>query len=229
MGAHVVCAFAGMIFYRKGPKPAERLRKGEAEGAQYAFEDAIDFAVFPSLQGGPHNHQIAALCVALKHCKTDEFVAYQKQVVKNSKALADYLVGKGYQMATGGSDNHLVLWDLRAQGVTGSKMQAMCDAAHITLNMNSVAGDVSAMTPGGVRIGMPAMTSRGLKEQDFAQVGEFLHRSVEVCKALQNSTGKKLVDFKKGLESSEDVAALRKEVEAFAAKFPMPGFSTEGL
>ena len=121
------------------------------------------------VQGGPHNHQIAALCVALKHCKTSEFIEYQKQVVRNTQALAKRLTDKGYKMATGGSDNHLILWDLRDQGVTGSKMQAMCDAAHITLNMNSVAGDVSAMTPGGVRIGMPAMTSRGLKEADFEQ------------------------------------------------------------
>ena len=100
------------------------------------------------VQGGPHNHQIAALCVALKHCRTSEFVEYQKQVVRNAQALAKRLTGSGYKMATGGSDNHLILWDLRDQGVTGSKMQAMCDAAHITLNMNSVAGDVSAMTPG---------------------------------------------------------------------------------
>lgn len=69
-----------MIFFRKGVKPEDRLRKGEAPGTEYAFEDDINFAVFPSLQGGPHNHQIAALCVALKHCKTPEFVAYQKQV-----------------------------------------------------------------------------------------------------------------------------------------------------
>jgi glycine hydroxymethyltransferase len=92
------------------------------------------------------------------------------QVVVNSKALGQYLTSKGYVMATGGTDNHLLLWDLRDQGITGSKMQAACDAAHITLNMNSVAGDVSAMTPGGVRIGMPAMTSRGLKEADFMKV-----------------------------------------------------------
>lgn len=70
---------AGMIFYRRGEKPEDRLKRGEQKGAKYEFEDAIDFAVFPSLQGGPHNHQIAALCVALKHCKTPEFVAYQKQ------------------------------------------------------------------------------------------------------------------------------------------------------
>lgn len=92
------------------------------------------------------------------------------QVVANTKALGDALMKRDYKMATGGSVNHLLLWDLRDQGVTGSKMQAACDAAHITLNMNSVAGDVSALTPGGVRIGMPAMTSRGLKESDFEQV-----------------------------------------------------------
>jgi glycine/serine hydroxymethyltransferase len=220
---------AGMIFYRKGPKSADRLKKGEAAGAQYDFESAIDFAVFPSLQGGPHNHQIAALCVALKHCKTPEFVAYQKQVVANARTLSKYLTDKGYKMATGGTDNHLLLWDLRDQDVTGSKMQAACDAAHITLNMNSVAGDVSALTPGGVRIGMPAMTSRGLKDSDFVKVGEFLHRAVDICKAVQTSHGKKLAGFKEGLAASKEVAALRKEVEAFAASFPMPGFATEGL
>lgn len=75
---------AGMIFYRKGPKPAERRKRGEGEDAQYEFEDAIDFAVFPSLQGGPHNHQIAALCVALKHCLTPEYVTYQNQVLPDA-------------------------------------------------------------------------------------------------------------------------------------------------
>jgi glycine hydroxymethyltransferase len=220
---------AGMIFYRKGPKPADRRSKGEGENAVYAFGDAIDFAVFPSLQGGPHNHQIAALCVALKHCLTPEFVKYQKQVVKNTAALGKFLTDKGYKMATGGSDNHLLLWDLRRDGVTGSKMQSACDAAHITLNMNSVAGDVSAMTPGGVRVGLPAMTSRGLKEAESIKIGEFLHRAVELCKTIQASHGKKLVDFKKGLDESEEVKVLRKDVESFAQSFPMPGFSTEGL
>lgn len=81
---------AGMIFYRKGPKPAERRKRGEGEDAKYDFEDAIDFAVFPSLQGGPHNHQIAALCVALKHCLTPEYVDYQKQVISPRYRRAQY-------------------------------------------------------------------------------------------------------------------------------------------
>jgi glycine hydroxymethyltransferase len=151
------------------------------------------------------------------------------QVVKNTAALGKFLTGKGYKMATGGSDNHLLLWDLRGDGVTGSKMQSACDAAHITLNMNSVAGDVSAMTPGGVRVGLPAMTSRGVMEEDAIKIGEFLHRAVELCKSIQASHGKKLVDFKKGLEESQEIKDLRKDVEAYAQTLSMPGFATEGL
>lgn len=151
------------------------------------------------------------------------------QVVKNSQALGKFLMDKGYKMATGGSDNHLLLWDLRGDGVTGSKMQAACDAAHITLNMNSVAGDVSAMTPGGVRIGLPAMTSRGVKEDGAVKIASFLDRAVAICKNVQVSSGKKLADFKKGLETSAEVEALRAEVEAYAGTLQMPGFSVEGL
>lgn len=151
------------------------------------------------------------------------------QVVKNTQALGKFLTDKGYKMATGGSDNHLLLWDLRGDGVTGSKMQAACDAAHITLNMNSVAGDVSAMTPGGVRIGLPAMTSRGVKEDGAVKIASFLDRTVKICKSVQVSSGKKLADFKKGLETCEELKALRAEVEVFASTLQMPGFSIEGL
>lgn len=132
-------------------------------------------------------------------------------------------------MATGGSDNHLLLWDLRGDGVTGSKMQAACDAAHITLNMNSVAGDVSALTPGGVRVGLPAMTSRGVKEEGAETIATFLDRAVAICKTIQEQSGKKLADFKKGLEESAEIKALRIDVETFASHLQMPGFSTEGL
>lgn len=137
----------------QGPKPAARLLKGEAEGAQYDFEDKINFAVFPSLQGGPHNHQIGALAVALKYVATEEFKTYSAQVVANCRALAKSLMKHGHKLITDGTDNHLALWDLRPEGVTGSKMEKACDAAHITLNKNSVVGDLSAMNPGGVRIG----------------------------------------------------------------------------
>merc|ERR1719472_536060 len=201
---------AGMIFFRRGPK-------SDAEGApKYEYEDAINFAVFPSLQGGPHNHQIAGLATQLKEVATPEFKAYAKQVRANAQALAKFLIGKGYKLTTNGTENHLMLWDLRPLGLTGSKVEKVLEMAHITLNKNAVHGDVSAMSPGGVRTGAPAMTSRGLKEADFKQIGEFLHRLVEIALATQEKSGKKLVDFVKALndgEYKEKVAALRKEVE----------------
>ncbi|KAG6664042.1 hypothetical protein CIPAW_02G064500 [Carya illinoinensis] len=109
---------AGMIFYRKGPKPA---KKGQPEDAVYDFEDKINFAVFPSLQGGPHNHQIGALAVALKQAMSPGFKAYAKQVKANAVALGNYLMSKGYKLVTGGTENHLVLWDLQPLGLTGKR------------------------------------------------------------------------------------------------------------
>ena len=212
---------SGMIFFRRGPKSDE-------EGApKYDYEDAINFSVFPSLQGGPHNHQIAGLCTQLKEVATPEFKTYVKQVKANAAALAKFLVAKGYKLATDGTENHLLLWDLRPLGLTGSKMEKVFEKVHITCNKNAVHGDVSAMSPGGVRIGAPAMTSRGLKEADFEKIGEFLHRALEIALATQAKSGKKLVDFLKAIESDEDTTgklkALRAEVEAWSGKFFMPG------
>lgn len=149
--------------------------------------------------------------------------------MSNSRALGAALLKRGYSLVTGGTDNHLVLWDLRPEGVTGSKMEKACDLCHITLNKNAVVGDVSAMTPGGVRIGAPAMTSRGLKEADFEQIAEFLNEVLEECKKIQASSGKKLVDFTAGLEKSDTIASIRKRVEEWAGGFPMPGHDEIGL
>lgn len=220
---------AGMIFFRRGVKPVERLARGEPEGSQYDFEDKINFAVFPSLQGGPHNHQIGALACALKWAATPKFKSYQEQVVSNSRALGASLMKRGYKLVTGGTDNHLVLWDLRPEGVTGSKMEKACDLCHITLNKNAVVGDVSAMTPGGVRIGAPAMTSRGLKESDFEQIAQFLHEVLEECKSVQEKSGKLLKDFTVGIEKSDIIADIKARVEEWAGSFPMPGHDDAGL
>lgn len=108
-----------MIFYRKGPKPP---KKGQPEDAVYDFEDKINFSVFPSLQGGPHNHQIGALAVALKQSMSPGFKAYAKQVKANAVALGNFLMSKGYKLVTEGTENHLVLWDLRPLGLTGKEM-----------------------------------------------------------------------------------------------------------
>merc|ERR1711920_1105802 len=211
---------AGMIFFRRGPKASE-------PGASYQFEEAINFAVFPALQGGPHNHQIAGLCTQLKEVATPEFKAYAKQVKANATALAAYMVGKGYKLATNGTENHLMLWDLRPLGLTGNKMEKVLEKIHITLNKNAVHGDVSAMAPGSVRIGAPAMTSRGLKEADFVKIGEFLTKGLELTLKTQEKSGKKLVDFLKYLdtdkETNEKLKKLQEEVEAFAGSFFMPG------
>merc|ERR1719162_1246982 len=138
----------------------------------------IDTAVFPSLQGGPHNHQIAGVAVALKEANTPEFQEYARNVILNAQALAKGLLERGHTIATGGTENHLLLWDVRGLGMTGNKVEKVLDMVSITTNKNSLPGDVSAVNPGGVRLGTPALTSRGFREDDFEQiVAQFLHRA----------------------------------------------------
>jgi len=144
--------------------------------------------------------------------------------------MAAVLFKYGYRLQTDGTENHLILWDLRPNKLTGSKVERICDMASITLNKNSVCGDVSAVTPGGVRLGTSALTSRSFKEADFVKVGEFLHRIVQIALTVQAKAGSKLMkDFVAALEGNEDVATLRKEVEAFATSFPFPGFDVKDL
>jgi glycine hydroxymethyltransferase len=205
---------AGMIFFRKDERN---------------FESRINQAVFPALQGGPHEHQIAGVAAQLKECMTPAFKEYIKQVKSNASTLAETLTQKGYRMATGGTDNHLILWDLRPQGVTGSKLEKLCDLVCITLNKNAVLGDRSALTPGGVRIGTPALTSRGFKENDFIRVADFLDRAVKLCVEIQANSGKKLVDFVAAASVHEGVKQLRADVNALATSFEMPGFNVETM
>ena len=201
---------AGMIFYRK-----------DARG----FGKLIDQAVFPALQGGPHEHQIAGIATQLREVMTPQFKEYIQQVKKNAAALGAFLMGKGYSIATGGTDNHLILWDLRPQGITGSKLEKLCDKAHITLNKNCVPGDRSAASPGGVRIGAPALTTRGFTEADFEAIGALLDRCAQAAIKIQEASGKKLVDFVAKLEAGDEaVAGIAKDASALAIRFPMPGF-----
>merc|ERR1711963_16585 len=130
------------------------------------IKERIDMAVFPGLQGGPHNHQIGGLAAQLLEVSTPEFVEYSKQVVSNAKSLAEALKAKGHKLASDGTDNHLILWDLRPHGLTGGKVEKVCEVCSISLNRNAVHGDASALSPGGVRIGTPAMTTRGCTAED---------------------------------------------------------------
>ena len=186
-------------------------------------KEKIDSAVFPALQGGPHNHQIAGLATQLREVATPEFRLYSQKVVANCAAMANELVRLGNTLATGGTDNHLLLWDLRPLGLTGNKLEKVCDAIGVSLNRNTVHGDKSALVPGGVRLGSPAMTSRGCVESDFIQIAQILHKAATLGIKV-NKDGKKLNEFLSELEKeSEQIAQLKNQVVQFATKFGMPG------
>ena len=188
------------------------------------MKERIDTAVFPALQGGPHNHQIAALATQLREVATPEFKEYSHQVVKNCRAMAEELVRLGNKLATGGTDNHLLLWDLRPFGLTGNKLEKVCDAVGISLNRNTLHGDKSALAPGGVRIGSPAMTTRGCTEEHFRQIARHLHEAAQIAIEIQEEKGKKMVDFITGVNGANlRIAALKNEVEKFASSFAFPG------
>lgn len=210
----------GLIFFRRGEI---RNEKGEATGKQYDYEDKINYSVFPSLQGGPHINTIAAIAVALKEADTPEFREYIRNVKKNSRCLAEELIKRGYTVATGGTDNHLLIWDVRPQGLTGNKMEDVCNEAHLYVNKNTIPGDVSALSPGGVRLGSPCMTTRGLSESDFVKIADFLDRCSQIAVKIQETHGKKIVDFRKGLVGNPDIEKLRQEIHDFCGKFPIPG------
>uniref|UniRef100_A0AAY4BSM1 Serine hydroxymethyltransferase n=1 Tax=Denticeps clupeoides TaxID=299321 RepID=A0AAY4BSM1_9TELE len=217
---------AGLIFFRRGVRSVDQKSGKET---MYNLESLINQAVFPGLQGGPHNHAIAGVAVALKQALTPEFKVYQKQVLANCRALASTLIDKGYKIVTGGSDNHLILLDLRPNGTDGGRAEKVLEACAIACNKNTCPGDKSALRPSGLRFGSPALTSRGLAEEDFRQVAEFIHRGIEMTLEIQASMNPKatLKEFKETLEQSEKyqmkIKEIRGEVEAFAGKFPMPG------
>lgn len=194
---------AGLIFFRKH------------------LEDRINFAVFPSLQGGPHNNQIGAVATQLLEVATPEFKAYSQRVIYNAKSLAIALVDYGYTLSTGGTDNHLVLVDLKPLGITGSKVERLCDAVNISINKNSVPGDKSALSPGGIRIGTPAMTSRGMDCDDFKHVAMLIHRAIQLALKIQNETKTvKLDDFVKAFDGyRDDIDLLKADVSEYANYF----------
>lgn len=210
----------GIIFYRKGSKPKKRgLLLSQGDGSdKYDFEEKINFAVFPSLQGGPHNNHIAALAIALKQVATPEYKAYMQQVKKNAQALAAALLKKNCRLVTGGTDNHLLLWDLRNLGLTGKSFEKVCEICHITLNKIAIFDDNGMITPGGVRIGTPAMTSRGCLESDFETMADFLFRAAQIGNLVQRQK-----TSLKGLQSNKDIVELRTRVENFATQFALPG------
>merc|ERR1712050_819031 len=131
-----------------------------------------------------------------------EFHLYQDQVMKNSQALAGALTKHNFNLVSGGTSNHLILIDLRSKGVNGSKSETLCELTSIVLNKNTIPGDKSALNPNGLRVGAPAMTSRGLVEQDFVKIGEFIGEAVDIAAEVQQQSGPKLVEYKKVIKNS---------------------------
>jgi glycine hydroxymethyltransferase len=171
---------------------------------------AVDKAVFPGLQGGPHNHTTAAIAVALKEAAQPEFRSYAHQVVANGKALAEALRARGYDLVSGGTDNHLILMDLTPQGIAGKPAAKALDRAGIELNYNTVPFDPrKPFDPSGVRLGTPAITTRGLREEHMPQIAAWMDEAITAA-------------VKDDEPAIERIAG---EVRDMLAAFPMAGWS----
>jgi len=165
----------------------------------------VDKAVFPGLQGGPHMHTISAIAVALGEASTPEFAEYARQIVSNCKALAEGLLEHGFNLVSGGTDNHLILIDLRNKGIPGKKLARALDRAGIISNYNTIPNDPAPpMNPNGLRIGTPAITTRGMKEQQARQIASWIHRVAE------------------GIDNESVIETVRREVKELCAQFPVP-------
>lgn len=192
---------AGMIFFKK------------------ELEEAINFSVFPGLQGGPHQHQIAGIATQLLEVQTEEFKNYIVQVKTNAQILASFFVENGYNLSTNGTDNHILLINLRNKGITGSKVEKLCEKVDISLNKNSVFDDKSAISPGGIRLGTSALTTRGLKENDIIVVGKFVHEAIELSLKIQNNE-KSLKKFIENMENyNTEIELLKTKVNDFISKY----------
>ncbi|KAF3091409.1 glycine hydroxymethyltransferase shm1 [Orbilia oligospora] len=211
-----------MIFFRKGVRSTDK--KGNK--VLYDLENPINASVFPGHQGGPHNHTITALAVALKQAQSKEFKEYQEQVIKNAKALGGKLRDMGYKIVGGDIENHLVLIDLKPKGIDGAKVERVLELCNVAANKNTVPGDKSAMKPGGLRLGSPAMTTRGFDESDFERVAAVVDSAVTIAKEVETSTGKtKIKEFTEELADGakfESLVKLREDVRSWVREFPVP-------
>jgi glycine hydroxymethyltransferase len=183
----------------RGPRGGIILMKAE-------HEKAINSAVFPGLQGGPLMHVIAAKATAFKEALEPGFIDYQKQVIANARALAETLISRGLRIVSGGTDSHVMLVDLRAKKMTGKEAERVLGEAHITCNKNGIPNDPEKpMVTSGIRLGSPAMTTRGFKEAEARQVGNF------IADVLDNPT------------DPENIAKVRAQVSELTKRFPVYG------
>ncbi len=168
------------------------------------YAKAIDKTVFPGIQGGPLMHSIAAKAATFKEAMSPEFINYQKQIVKNSKALADELMNKGFDLVSGGTDNHLVLVDLTSKGITGKEAEEALNKVNIIVNKNTIPFDPkSPFIASGIRIGTPAVTTRGMKEKEMKEIAEMINK---LLSDIDNETIRR---------------SVKKEVEDICSQFPL--------
>jgi len=169
------------------------------------YAKAIDSQVFPGIQGGPLEHVIAAKAVCFHEALDPSFKTYAAQVVSNAKALAARMAHNGYRITSGGTDNHLMLVDLRPRGLNGALASTVLDHAGITVNKNGIPFDTEPISKGGgIRIGTPAVTTRGMREDEMMDIADFIHRALEAR------------------ETPAALTAIRDEVRTFTKKFPLP-------
>lgn len=169
---------------------------------------AVDRAVFPGLQGGPHNQTTAAIAVALKEAAGADFAAYAHQVVANARALGEELAARGFDLVSGGTDNHLLLADLTGKGVSGKVAAKALDRAGIVVNYNTVPYDPrKPFDPSGIRIGTPALTSRGIPSSEMGAVAQWIDLVVDAARTGDEST----------------VSKVREEVRTMMDAYPAPG------
>jgi glycine hydroxymethyltransferase len=185
----------------RGPRGAILMCRAE-------YASTIDQAVFPGLQGGPHDHTTAAIAVALKEAADPSFAAYAQQVVANARALAETLLGAGLDLVSGGTDNHLILIDLSNQGVPGKPVARALDRAGLVTNYNTVPYDPRPpFNPSGLRIGTPAVTTRGLREAEMREIGRWIVKGVEAARSGDETV----------------LLSIRDAVRELAESFPIPG------
>lgn len=216
---------SGIIFYRVGSKGVNK----QGQEIKYDLKKKIDEALFPGLQGGPHNHAIAGVAVALKQADSEVFREYTRKVCSNAQELAESLKAHGFELITGGTDNHLMLVNLLPSGTDGNRVQFLFDRLHITANKNTIPGDKSAMRPSGMRLGTPALTSRGMDENDMKIVADLINQGVKLSAQIKqelpsNATFK---DYKEAITSSgkydSQIDEIAVKVQKFAKAFPIPG------
>lgn len=197
--------------------------RGPRSGMIFAKKDndlfqKVNESVFPCIQGGPHNHQIAALATQLKEVNSNEFKQYMFNVRENARYLGEKLKEKGFKLSTNGTDNHILLIDLKPFDITGSKMERVCELVNISLNKNTIYGDKSALSPSGIRIGTSCMTTREMPKEGWEKLANWLYKCVEICKSRQLIFGKKLKDFNRDIDKDYEIKKLRDNIRIYAKK-----------